>query len=226
MKRTGRYDTSDLIENQYEPGSRGRVLRNRRGIKSKREMDQIEGQSQVRALDRLVRLYDSQHQFTAADICQIHREWLGDIYHWAGHYRQVNLGKDDFTFAAARWIPKLMAEFESGSLASNTPCRNMKLREVVQALAQVHTELLLIHPFRDGNGRMARLLAILMALQADLPVLDFSNIKGRKREEYFAAVRSGINADYGPMERIFEIVVEETLSRYEKRSPPPASKKP
>jgi cell filamentation protein len=131
------------------------VLRNLLGIKSKRTMDEIEGQSQVSALDRLVRIYDRDHRFTAADVSRIHREWLGEIYPRAGQYRQVNLGKRDFTFAAAKWIPKLMAEFEVGPLAKHTPCRNLDSQAVVHALAVVHTELVLIHPFRDGNGRMA-----------------------------------------------------------------------
>jgi len=48
--------------------------------------------------------------------------------------------------------------------------------EVIKALAVVHTELVLIHPFRaEGNGRVARMLATLMALQAGLPPLDFSD---------------------------------------------------
>jgi cell filamentation protein len=42
VKKTGRYDTSGLTEAQSEPGSRGRVLKNLLGIKSKREMDRIE----------------------------------------------------------------------------------------------------------------------------------------------------------------------------------------
>jgi cell filamentation protein len=58
-----------------------------------------------------------------------------------------------------------------------------------------------------------------MALQAGLPVLHFDDIKGRRKEEYFAAVRAGINADYAPMERIFELVVERTVSRYAKQNP-------
>ncbi|NTU98328.1 MAG: cell filamentation protein Fic, partial [Chlorobiaceae bacterium] len=32
--------------------------------------------------------------------------------------------------------------------------------------ATVHLELLFIHPYREGNGRTARLVATLMALQA------------------------------------------------------------
>ena len=39
--------------------------------------------------------------------------------------------------------------------------------------AAVHAEPILIHPFREGNGRCARLLATLMGLQAGLPALDF-----------------------------------------------------
>ena len=81
---------------------------------------------------------------------------------------------------------------------------------MVKALATVHTELMLIHPFREGNGRAGRLLAILMGLQAKLPPLDFSEIKGKKRQQYFAAVRAGLDRDYGPMERIFSDVVRRT----------------
>ncbi|MBI5664977.1 MAG: Fic family protein, partial [Nitrospirae bacterium] len=35
--------------------------------------------------------------------------------------------------------------------------------EIVTALAVIHTELMLVHPFREGNGRAGRLLAVLMA---------------------------------------------------------------
>jgi hypothetical protein len=41
--------------------------------------------------------------------------------------------------------------------------------EVARALAEVHAELILIHPCRDGNGRVARLLPLLMGLKAGLP---------------------------------------------------------
>ena len=57
-------------------------------------------------------------------------------------------------------------------------------------------ELMLIHPFREGNGRLGRILATLMALQAGLPVLDFSELDGERRKEYFAAVRAGLDRNY------------------------------
>lgn len=85
----------------YEPGSHRRVLKNLLGITGKREMDQLEGREQVRALEELAASYGKDHRFTAADICRIHTIWLGGIYAWAGRYRQVNVKKGTFSFAAA-----------------------------------------------------------------------------------------------------------------------------
>jgi cell filamentation protein len=132
---------------------------------------------------------------------------LGRIYPWAGKYRQVNVKKDSFPFAAAAQIPKLMAEFEDGPLKRRTPCRSGSIEPLATALAEVHVELVLIHPFRDGNGRVARILAVLMGL----PALYFDKLSGRKRQEYFAAVRAGLDRNYEPMTKLFIAVIERTL---------------
>ncbi|HEX9724363.1 MAG TPA: Fic family protein [Vicinamibacteria bacterium] len=219
MKRGGRYATSGLAEAQFEPGSRGRVLRNLLGIKRKREMDQVEAREQLRALNELIAIYDERHRFTAADVRRIHTIWLGRVYTWAGRYRRVNVSKGRFPFAAAGQVPRLMAELERGPLRQFTPCRFPSLDQTARALAVVHTELMLIHPFRDGNGRVGRMLAILMALQARLPPLNFGTIRGRKRQEYFTAVRAGLERNYEPMERIFSAVIRRTLEISQARQP-------
>ena len=214
LKKGKRYDVSSLVEAQFEPGSRGRVLKNLLSIKSKREMDQVEAREQLRALEELIGIYDEKYRFTANDLCKIHKIWLGPIYAWAGKYRQVNITKGDLPFAAARQVPLLMDDFEKGPLRKFTPCRFPSTEEIARAIAIVHTELVLIHPFREGNGRVARLLAILMALQAGLPSLDFSNIKGTRRQEYFTAVKAGLDQDYKPMEKIFIAVIDRTLRNH------------
>jgi cell filamentation protein len=206
-----RYDTSGMIEDQYEPGTRKRVLRNIPGIRKKKELETLETEELLRTTYQLIQTYDRDHRFTTADICSMHKEWLGSIYEWAGRYRQVMISKAGFPFASPAFIPDLMNEYEKKILSIYTPCIFKPIEEVVHALAVVHTELLLIHPFREGNGRLSRLLIALMALQAGLPLLDFSNIHGRKREEYFEAVRTGMRRDYTPMERIFTSVVSRTL---------------
>lgn len=111
-KDKDRYDTSGLIEGQFEPGSGRRVLKNLLGIKSKREIGQVETRELFRALDELVDIYGEDHRFRSGDIRKMHGLWLGNVYAWAGSYRQVNLSKDNFPFASAAHIPMLMAELE------------------------------------------------------------------------------------------------------------------
>jgi len=211
MKDEGRYDVSGLEEAQYEPGSGDKVLRNLQGVTDPEDMDIIEANALAEATDTILRKFDQEHQFTADDICHLHKIWLEKIYQWAGQYRQVNISKGDFTFAMAAQVSKLMKRFEQEQLKKYTPCLFEKTEEIVKAIAEVHTELVLIHPFREGNGRVSRLLATLMALQAGLPLLDFSMMNEQK-EKYFAAVQAGLGRNYKPMELLFAEIIESTIS--------------
>lgn len=142
----------------------------------------------------------------------MHKRWLGGIYDWAGEYRLVNISKGGFPFAAATLVPSLMALLERDVLARHTPCRFQIRQDVVRALAHVHVELVLIRPFREGHGRVGRVLSTLMALQAGLPLLDFSLIAGRGKKDKFAAIQAGLDRDYTRMERIFSGVIDRSLA--------------
>jgi cell filamentation protein len=204
---SGRYVAARRSETEYEPGSRGRVLRNLLGIRSAREMARIEDDELTRTMVWAVGEYKATHRFTAQDLCALHRHWLGSIYPWAGEYRQVNVSKGGFLFAAASLIPHLMMKFESECLRKHTPLRAQALLEIAAALAETHTELVLIHPFRDGNGRLARLLAVLMAAQAGFPAPAFEIMRKRRETAYFAAVQAGLDRNYTPMSRLFASLI-------------------
>ena len=88
MTEISRYDVSELIEAQYQPNSCGRVLRNLLEITSKRKMDELEAKEQKRALKEILSVYTLDHRFKAADICRMHKIWLGGIYQWAGQFVQ------------------------------------------------------------------------------------------------------------------------------------------
>ncbi|MDZ7804149.1 Fic/DOC family protein [Thiohalophilus sp.] len=211
MTNKDRYDVSDSIEARFEPGSNESVLKNKLGITDPAEMDRIEAEALIKATDTLFHEYDAEHRFTADDICHMHQLWLGDIYEWAGRYRQINISKDGFAFAMAAQVPKLMAAFETEQLTKYTPCNFTRRQDIVRALAEVHVELVLVHPFREGNGRCARLLASIMALQAGLPVLDFSLLSKMKKADYFAAVQAGMDRNYRPMEDLFVEIIKNSI---------------
>jgi len=211
MAPADRYDSSHFPEDQYEPGSNGAVLKNLLGITSKETLERVEEVRFERLMEAAAARFDADYRFTTLDLLWLHKFWLEDVFTWAGNYRSVNIGKGGFMFAAATHVPALMAQFEDRQLARLTPCRSDTNEAVAAALAEVHVELVLIHPFREGNGRIARLLSVLMALQAGLPPLDFSELQGDKREEYFAAVRAGMDRNYRPMEEIFIGVIGRSL---------------
>jgi cell filamentation protein len=198
------------VEAEFEPGSRGKVLRNKLGIQRIRDMQQAESEALEAVQEWALSQFDTRHGFTAEDVAKLHRQWLGGIYAWAGEYRQVNVSKGGFLFAHAPLVPGLMREFERKHLARHTPCEGMDDARLVQALAITHAELILIHPFREGNGRCARLLAWLMALQAGLPPLDFSPLARRNKEKYIAAIHTALGNDYAPLEASFKAVVRRT----------------
>lgn len=195
---------------EFEPGSRGRVLRNKLGIVRVRDMQQAESDALLAVQDWAINHFSAGHRFTADDILRLHRQWLGGIYPWAGEYRQVNVSKGGFLFAAAAQVPRLMAEYGAGDLARFTPCEGMDGKALAAALAHTHAELVLIHPFREGNGRCARLLAWLMALQAGWPPLDFAPLSGRGRAAYFAAIQAAVGRDYVPLQACFSRVLART----------------
>ena len=209
-RQTDRY-AAEGVEAEFEPGSRGRVLRNLQGVRSVREMARLESERLLAATQRLIDDTELEQRFLGEDICRMHKLWLGELYAWAGEYRQVNIGKDGFMFAAAHLVPGLMQEFERGPLRDYTPCRYATAEEQGHALAVVHAELILIHPFREGNGRCARLLATLMGLQAGLPVLNFGGIRGEEKRRYIGAVHAAVGRDYTPMTTVFQRVITHTL---------------
>lgn len=202
-----RYDVSGSVEGQHQPGSDDRVLLNKRSIVDPDEMDDVElhllGTMQRSLLDEI----EVTQTITSTDLCNWHQRWLGSVYDWAGRYRTVNMQKDGFPFAAAARIPHLMKNFEVRILNSHTPCEQMNEERLVEALGLCHVEFILIHPFREGNGRLSRVLATIMALQAGMPPLDFSWM-AEHREEYFAAIQNGLAGNHEPINRIFSLVLQ------------------
>src|SRR5258708_3047725 len=110
-------------------------------------------------------------------------------------------------------IPGLMAKRERQVLAKHTPCAEGSVDSVGSALAIVHAELILIHPFRDGNGRLARMLATLMALQARLPALEFSSVEGSGQKAYIAGIHAALDHNFAPLTAVFAQAIGQTRKR-------------
>lgn len=215
-KNASRYKTPEGPEALTEPGSRGRVLLNRLGIRSKAHMDKAEYEALLAVQTAYLERVAPETKFTAKLICRMHKDWLGVIYEWAGKYRTVELTKGGFCWPPAYRIHANMMALEKRLLTQYTPCRPGPLPEVARQMAEVHAELLLIHPFRDGNGRLARWLADLMALQAGLPAPAYG-FTGRgaktRQQQYLHAVKEGYLKNYDVLTRVFLEAIERRFTK-------------
>lgn len=191
---------------ECQPGSNDQVLRNRQGITDPAVMDELETRLLLRLYERVMRERFPNRRLDVADLMGWHRQWLGNLYDWAGQPRSVNMSKDGFHFAAAMQIPRLLDEFERKYLHRHTPCHDVDDDSLTEAIAVCHVELILIHPFREGNGRVSRLLADVMAVQAGHGPLDYSRWDADKAA-YFTAIQRGVGMDYAPMRALVNVAL-------------------
>lgn len=92
--------------------------------------------------------------------------------HEAGKYRSLDVraAGTDHIYPPHFHIPDLMKDFISWL---NSPAA--KAMHPVEYATEAHYQLVSIHPFRDGNGRTARLLMNLCLLRAGFPISVISN---------------------------------------------------
>lgn len=144
-------------------------------------------------------------KFNIKYIKRIHKLSLGHLYSFAGKYRTVNLSKGGFLFPAAQFITQSMDNFENEILI-NLPLKYENDKSLIKDIAKVHGEFLFIHPFREGNGRTARILANLMVRKQGYKGLNFDKISEKVFPKYVSAVQMVADKNYEPMEKIIELI--------------------
>lgn len=120
----------------------------------------------------------------------------GNVYDWAG-----SLTKDSFQFAATDRIPLLRDGFEKQFLSRSGELKSLARLELVSYLAECHVEFILIHPFREGNGRLSRLLCDVLSVLAGKGLLDYS-LWDEHKAYCFKAIQAGVSGNYSPMKQL------------------------
>ena len=94
----------------------------------------------------------------------IHRQLFADIYNWAGEIRTINIEKDSTKFCEYRFIEteaqRIFSELRGENLLSDAADKDTYLTR----LAYYYSELNMLHPFREGNGRTLRTFISILAM--------------------------------------------------------------
>jgi len=186
----------------HTPKSEDEILPNKLGLTNPREIAEEEYRGFLRAEIKFESELDDINQFNWELISSIHKTAFEHLYEFAGELRQVNLSKDGFMFPAAKFLPSAVEEFEKKFL-NPLPDSFEEYEQLINHVAPPHAELLFIHPFREGNGRTARLFADLIALKSGFERFNFEMITEKNMPEYIAAVQAAADKNYEPMTRIF-----------------------
>jgi Fic-DOC domain mobile mystery protein B len=130
-------------------------------------------------------------------ILELHRRLFGDVWIWAGQFRSSgkNIGVDPYEIAAEL---KILLDDANYWVEHKT-------YSPLEAGARFHHRLVKIHPFRNGNGRHARIAADTYVIDrlGHVPI-DWAaghdlQKNNERRTAYTAALKSADRGDYGPL---------------------------
>lgn len=129
--------------------------------------------------------------FDVKHVKDIHLYLFEDIYPFAGKFRTENIGKGEFRFAEWQYIEpelnKLLEKLKTENYLSGLDKENM-----AQRLAYYMSELNVLHPFREGNGRTIREFIRELALKNDYIL----NIMNADPSEFLeASIKSIVETD-------------------------------
>jgi cell filamentation protein len=165
----------------------------------------------ARAWEFVTGLHDDT-PITVELVRDIHRELMGEIYPFAGGWRAVQLSKGSTLWPLPpNGIAPHMAKLDE-ELFSKTPVYEGDKDALCRFIAKVMNEFLAIHPFRDGNGRTARVIGSLIFLQNDLPPISEWD-RNRDEAEYINACKAGIVKNYAPLAAVLRRWLDAALER-------------
>ncbi len=151
------------------------MLQNKLGIIDAAELAREEERiSKKRAAELFESGYlDGLQAGTYRTLAEIHKYLFGQIYDFAGKRRDVNLAKGNFRFAPVMYLDAALKNIEK--MPQGT------FEEIVEK----YVEMNIAHPFREGNGRSARIWLDHMLKKELGAVVDWSRVE---KEDYLLAM--------------------------------------
>src|SRR3989344_5862033 len=184
------------------------------GIIPKSKLLHLELEGTQKGLELVAKLY--QQEITPNLILAIHKEAFGWIFpNWAGKYRTVRVEFSGKEAVLPHQIPELMvnlcADLKERLNHLDVTAENY-IDGVVELLAWFQHRLVWIHPFQDYNGRVARMLTVLILLSLNLPPIEIKAETGEDRKKYLEAMYAADNSDYSKLEALIGRALNESLA--------------
>lgn len=196
--------TSTALEgNSLSLGDTQFILSEGLTVSGKPLKDHNEIHGHARAIDLLYAMLD-EDGIDEQDVLLLHRaiitEDVADIYKPVGKWKAEpnytnyvdQAGKPALReYPSPRHVPKLMAQWID---RCNACASSMSQAEAASVYADLHLSFVTVHPFYDGNGRMARLLSNLPILKAGFPPIVVPSEDRKRYLETISAYQESVPA--------------------------------
>lgn len=151
-------------------------------------------------------------------VCELHKVSFGWIFpDWAGRYRTVQVTYSGKEAPQYFQIPELMENLcqDLTERLKHIPSKNAEnyIIEVVELLAWFQHRFVYIHPFKDYNGRIARMLTILILLRFNLPPIELEAKTKNDRIIYIRALQKADAGDYFLLEDLISKGLMEIMGK-------------
>lgn len=210
------YHSNAIEGNVLAVGETREVVEHGLTITGKPLKDQAEARNLSHALDFLEELAGNTHTpITENDVRELHAFVLKGINDDAGAYRTVPvaISGSEYSPPGPESVPAQMAEFGRWLSQASVPADDAFAGvKGLFAASVAHTWLVTVHPFVDGNGRVARLLMNLLLMRHGIPI---SIITKEDRLRYYDALEFSQTSDLTPFVVLVTECIEESLEEYE-----------
>ena len=166
-------------------------------ITSRRDLNEAEQENIVKgaAWARRRRAREAAALLDDGFATELHRRMFGDVWKWAGTYRQTerNIGIQAYRVPAEvrGLFDDVLYWIDNGTHAPD------------EIAVRLHHRLVAIHPFPNGNGRQARLMADLLIEKLGGRPFSWGGgslaDEGELRARYIAALQAADGHDIGPL---------------------------
>jgi len=140
-------------------------------------------------------------KFDLNHLRDIHKEVFGDIFDWAGKLRTVNISKGN-QFCLSHHLENYAVDVFAKLKADNFLLEKTQ-GEMPERLTYYLSEINVLHPFREGNGRTQRIFIEYLAQCAGFYV-DFSTVDSK---EMIEASALSFGCEYEMMQDMFKRIV-------------------
>lgn len=170
-------------------------------VKTRQKLNDLEFKNNNKAYQKyfLQKLSKKTAPFNYEWLKQVHQEMFGEVWQWAGIPRDVNLNLGVPKEKIGAEIHRLLYELNQWESQPLQP---------LEIAIRIHHRLAWIHPFHNGNGRWARMIANLYLHQKGLPIVQWPNdpvlVKNHFRPRYLEALKKADRGDYGQLLKLHE----------------------